>query len=272
MLVGVLVAVFLWRGIPWRVRAADLGEAGLVQTAHAEEAEQVEGGEALAERIVELAQGDHIELLEWCQERYQNSVKDYTTRFYKQERLKGKLKKAERVSVQFMEKPFSVLMKWEKNAGRTDKLLFVEGKNDGKMLVHPTGFFSWIKSVKREPWGKDAKKSGLKSCEKFGFYRSMESMLGVYRKAREKGELETKYVGRTEVDERPCVQVERLLPKGKGYPAARLVVDFDLEYGLPTRVSSYDWEGRLVSQYRYTEVKFNTGLTEDDFTAKASGL
>ena len=53
---------------------------------------------------------------------------------------------------------------------------------------------------------------------------------------------------------------------------ARLVVEFDVEYVLPTRVSCYDWRNKLVSRYVYKDLKLNTGLKSGDFTRKANGL
>ncbi len=53
----------------------------------------------------------------------------------KQERLNGALGKEQWVDVKFMEGPFSVAMKWVKNPPVADRLLFVEDKYNGKMLV-----------------------------------------------------------------------------------------------------------------------------------------
>ena len=191
-----------------------------------------------------------------------------------------------------MDKPFSVLMKWQENADKIDKLLYVEGKNKDKMLVHPTGLFSWIKSVTKDPHSKEVRRESLKTCTQFGFSRTMDSMLKVYRLAKKEGDLKTIYVGMTEVNDRPCVTIERVLPeieipqrarslsklfRGKPkkimkYPVARLVVSFDVEYVLPTSVSTFNWKGELVGRYIYEDLKLNTGLTEKQFTKKANGL
>ena len=140
------------------------------------------------DRITELAKNDHIALLKWSLETYRKRVIDYTATFNKQERLKGKLKKTEQISVMFKDKPFSVYMNWQKNAGSANKLLYVEGSNNNKMIVHPTGLFFWIKSVKKDPCGKEAKKASRRTCDQFGFRRSMKSLLEVYELAQKRGD------------------------------------------------------------------------------------
>ncbi len=171
-----------------------------------------------------------------------------------------------------MHKPFSLLMRWRKNAGAVDKLLYVEGKNDNKMLVHPTGFFAWIKSIKKDPRDKDVKKASLRSCDQFGFYRTLNSLIEVYGTAQKNKDLRIAYLGNTKVDGRPCVAMERILPAKKQYPYARLVMEFDVEYLLPTSISCYDWKGRLLSRYSYSKLKFNLNISERNFTPKANGL
>jgi len=223
-------------------------------------------------RLTELAKSDHIALLDWAIDRYESTVTDYTATFYKQERINGKLRQTEKIAIVFMEDPFSVLMSWEENAGVIDKLLYVEGQNENKMLVHPTGLLSWIKSVKRDPRSKEVRKASRSSCDQFGFYRSMQNLLKIYKQGRKIRGLQISYQGRTKVDGRECVAMERILPPRADYPYARLVLEFDVEYLLPTSISCYDWQGRLVSRYWYEDVKFNQGLKLAMFSPKSQGL
>ena len=84
--------------------------------------------------------------------------------------------------------------------------------------------------------------------------------------------MRTGYLGRTKVDSRVCISMERVLPAKKEYPYARLVMEFDVEYLVPTAISCYDWRGRLLSRYVYKDLKFNIGLTSSRFTPKANKL
>ena len=225
-----------------------------------------------SKRLEELAQSDHIALLKWSMETYQKRVHDYTGTFLKQERINGKLKKTEQIDIIFKEKPFSVFMRWEQNAGSCDKMLYVEGSNNNQMLVHPTGFFTWIKSVQRDPQGQDAKKATLRTCDQFGFYRSLKSLAELYETAHKRGDLKTRSLGETKVDGRPCIALERMLPNNNKYPYQRTVIEMDLEYLLPVKVSMYDWQNQLMGSYVFLNLKFNNGLTDARFTPKACGL
>ena len=67
--------------------------------------------------------------------------RDFTATFIKQERIKGRLGKEQWIDVSFMDEPFSVAMNWTKNAPVGDRVLYVDGKYGGQMLVRPSNGF-----------------------------------------------------------------------------------------------------------------------------------
>lgn len=225
-----------------------------------------------AEKIENLARTDQVALLEYALANYKKTVRDYTGTFCKRERLDGKLGEKAVIEFKFMEKPFSVFMRWKKNADSADKILYVEGENAGKMLVHPTGLLSLFDSLKLDPEGKRARKSSRQPPTQFGFHRTLVRMLDVYKKAEKKGHLETRYLGAKTIEKRKCIGIERILPEKQGYETARLITYFDVEYALPTSSEIYDWEDKLLGEYSYEDLEFNVGLTPKEFTPKANGL
>ncbi len=269
IVVGLFVAFFVYYGIAGRSHTDNTAANQLVRSALARESSS---GEDYTDRLIDYAKTDHIALLKYAQEHYRKRVQDYSATLVKQERINNTLKPVETVDVIFKERPFSVLMNWKKNAGKVNKLLYVEGQYDNKMVVHPTGLFSILKSARRSPQSKEARQSSLRTCDQFGFYRSMASLLEIYTLAQEQGDLRIGYLGKTLVDKRPCIAMERILPVKKEYPYARLVMEFDVEYLVPTAVTSYDWQGRLLGRYVYKNLRFNIGLTQDMFTTEANGL
>jgi len=270
--VGVLVGFYLWQTCHGADQQPQPSSVKLASTVVASPAKLTRTPDH-TDRIVHLAQTDQIELLQWSLASYQDKVQDYTATLHKQERIKGKLKKTEIIDVRFKQEPFSVMMHWRKNAGAIDKLLYVEGSNDDKMIVHPTGLLSWIKSVERDPRCKAARKSSRRTCDQFGFSRTMESLLEVYQNADEAGDLKTAYKGlREQKGKRKVAVLERRLPPKKDYPYARLVMEFDVEYLVPTRVTCYDWKNKLLSTYAYTDLQFNVGLKSAQFKPAANGL
>jgi Protein of unknown function (DUF1571) len=269
LLVGLLIAFFLYCGVTGRCHNDSSPASHLIKTALAN---QSSSGEDYTDRLIELAKTDHIALLQWARDHYSKSVQDYSATMVKQERINNSLKPIETLDIAFKDKPFSVLMTWRKNPGKVDKLLYSEGSYDNKMVVHPTGLFKWLKSARRDPKSKEARQSSRRTCDQFGFFRSMDSLLKIYTLAQSQEDLRIGYVGKTLVDKRPCIAMERILPPKKEYPYARLVMEFDVEYVVPTAITSYDWQGRLIGRYVYTNLRFNIGLTQDMFTTKANGL
>jgi outer membrane lipoprotein-sorting protein len=222
------------------------------------------------QQLVHLAQTDHTELLTWAMQHYQAHIQNYMGTFYIQERINGRLKKREVIHTRFMEAPYSVLMDWQKNAGKIDKLLYVEGQHDNKMIVHPTGKFSWLKSVKYDPRHKKVTRTIQRPCDEFGFYRNMESLLAVYQKT--KYHHKENYLGEMDVQGRRCIATELTLQDHAKYPYARIVMKFDTAYCLPTGISAYESNGDLYCQYEFGDLRFNSDLEADAFTPKANGL
>ena len=165
----------------------------------------------LRAKIVDLASKDHISLLKLAIRNYDENISDYTGTFHKRERIRDKMGKKQVISFKFKEKPFSVAMNWDENAGSANLLLFGEGNIDNVMLVHPTGIMSWVKSVKVDPHGKNALSNNLRPCDVFGFRRNMLEALKIYVKSHENGDLESKSLGIEVVDGREYLMLERVL-------------------------------------------------------------
>ena len=269
-LIGALLGVFIYQGLTAQAEKTPVAHPFLAAVAQG--AALPRTNQANPARVRQLCETDHIALLTWALQNYESRIQDYRLTLNTQERIGGKLLPEQQIRVSFKEQPFSVLMQWQENPQRIDKLLYVEGQNGGKMIVHPSGMLGFIKSVRRSPLDEDVRKSSLRTPDQFGFKRSMQSMLAVYQDAARKNDLQTRCLGDSVVDGRPCVILERLLPAKPEYPFARLVIDFDTGYLLPARVTAYDWQGNLISRYTFTNLEFNLGLTSEMFIPKANNL
>lgn len=223
-------------------------------------------------QLAGLVKGDHVGLLKTMLAYYEEYIDDYTGTLYKQERIRGKLKKQQVASFKFMDKPFSLFMKWTKNADAADRLVFVAGENDGKMVVHPTGLFSWIKSVKREPDCEAAMKVNLYSCDQFGIRNMLSSILMLQRAVQKDGRIKTETIGEKSVDGRKCVVIRAMLPESKASAVRRMELRIDTEYFLPVELTTWDAKENLIGSYIYKDLKFNVGLSAEEFTPKANKL
>lgn len=200
-----------------------------------------------------------------------SSVEDYTATFIKQERINGELKNIETVHMKF-QKPFKVYMKWIAGAKEGQETLFVEGKNGGKILAHP-GFGGFIGGMLSlilptfaiSPDGPTAMTGNLHPITKAGIGNMIEGIIQNNSLAQANNELSIKVMGETEVDGRPCVVVERILPKGTDYPAHRAQLYIDKGYNLPVKLVLHNWSDQLMASYEYTKLVLNPGLESIEF-------
>ena len=229
-----------------------------------------------AQRQVEierLALEDPLGLLKLGRKNYQNSVHDYICTFIKQERIDGHLRAQENIRVCFKEAPFSVLMSWQKPKGIIDKVLYVAKDDNTTMLIRPAGLAGMlVNTVRKDVHDPKLRSTCLRTPNQFGFGQALQRIIDIYEQAQQNGDLSTEYPGIRKVGGRDCLVLVRKLPTDKGYPAAKLVTFLDKDYLLPTRIESYDSAGELVSVYMYLDIRFNLGLTDELFSAKANGL
>src|SRR5262245_17518656 len=155
-------------------------------------------------RMEALAKEDPIAFLEKCLTRYDREVKGYSLTMQKQERLQGKLQPREVIEVHFKHGPaangHSVFMRWIEGTRLAARVLYVDGENDGKMLVKPAGVGGFL-TVARDPDGLDARRSGRYTVKQFGLRFGLQSTLDSYRAARKDGALHVEYLGRRKIKE-----------------------------------------------------------------------
>jgi len=225
--------------------------------------------------LEELAESDHIVLLKKCLANYERNYRDFTCTFIKQERIHGEFKPEQEISVKHMISPFSVAMAWTRNAPIGDRVLYVEGKYNDQMLVRPKSKFLRTLVggyVLREPDGKEAMKNTLRPVNMFGFGRGLKGLIDVYTQAKRKGDLKIARGENAKVAGRDCVVLIRYLPPKNDYPAWKTLTYIDVEYMVPICIEGYDWDKKRQCRYLYKDLKFNVGLTEDDFTPRANDM
>ena len=75
-------------------------------------------------------------------------------------------------------------------------------------------------------------------------------------------------LGSAKEDGRALRVIEGVLPKdpAKKYYCYRAIVTIDDELKLPVGVKVYDWNDKLIEDYRYKNIQINPGLTDQDFS------
>jgi hypothetical protein len=215
-----------------------------------------------------------VAFLEKCLERYdRDGVQGYSLIMHKQERVSGKLQPSEEMQIHFREKPFSVFMHWMSGASRADRVLYVEGKNNNQMLVHPSGIAgTFVKVVTRDPEGAEARQSGRYGIKDFGLKKTLGRTLHDWKAARDEGTLEAKYLGVkdiAELDDRPCYILRRTVANPKDNGAAQVTIYIDKETWFQTGSVLKDKEGKLLGEYLYHDIKVNPQFKASQFERAA---
>jgi hypothetical protein len=220
-------------------------------------------------------------LLEQGRRRLTDTTTDYTCTFYKQERLGSELSEGQIMELKMRHKPFSVYMKWL-NGEKGRELLYVDGEQDNKMIVHPGGWKARIvPSIKLEPDSSLALSESRHPVTMVGLIKLSDEII-----ARRKNELEHKCPIRCQLienetaNDRPCYCFVSVYLDRKTSEEYRKSIQYiDREWLLPICVKNFAWpeakqafandsaldEATLIEHYAYTELQFNQQLANDDF-------
>lgn len=209
------------------------------------------------------------------------SEPDYTARFYRHERVEGKMQEAEEVDLQVRHEPFSVRMNWE-DVGR--EVLYVEGENRDRMLVRLGGFKRIFGHIKLSPTSSTAMSRARYPITEAGLLRLAERIL----KHRERDLSSPNGVRCRElpgkaVDGRECdvFVVEYDSPK-TGDEYSKSMICLDKEWNVPLAVKNWGWpqqgssraaadEDTLIEDYAFTDIEFDVRLADDDFRLPGKG-
>lgn len=195
-------------------------------------------------------------------------IDSYTSIFHKQERVKGRLKAEEVVFLKF-KKPFKVYMRWLKDPGKGREVVYAEGWNQNRIKVHE----AWMKadfSLNLDPQGAIAMGGSRHPITDSGLEKFLRLLGRNLRKGIPSGEIMYRELGEEIVYGSKSWKIEYLFPRErtKGYYCYRAVINIDTESKLPIKASIYDWDGLLIEDYEYENLKLNAGLTDADFNPK----
>ncbi len=221
-----------------------------------------------------LAREAPVAFLENCLRRYQREVKKgYTLTFHKQERLDGKLQRSELIEVAFREEPYGVLFRWREGARLAERALYVEGANDGKLLVKLSGVGSLLGAVARDVDGADAKRSGRYTLKEFGLKKAALRTLTSWKAAKDNNALHVEYLGVRKIKEagdRDCYVLRRSRyqkPENDGVLETTLYVDKETWLQVGSVLKGED--GKLIGEYFFRDVKLDPEFKPGQFERKA---
>lgn len=206
-------------------------------------------------------------------------IPGYTAELTRQELVGGEMGERETMRLKLRHAPFSIYMKWtEGKPGQ--ELLYVDGQNDGEMIVRPGGWKGRVLGpLKLNPNGQMALSESRHPVTEVGLARLAEQILD-YRY--EEAAWDGGYVcteDEAEVDGRPCYRFTMVydLPQFNSEYRKSLVY-IDREWLAVTKIENYGWpsghvpadkldEETLVEAYCYTDINLGTQLAAMDFNA-----
>jgi|SRR6516225_8147537 hypothetical protein len=226
-------------------------------------------------RMEQLARENPREFLKNCIRRYDRNVNSYRLTMLKREQIAGRLQPQERMEVYFKDDPHSVCMIWHEGARKAERVLYVKGENNDKMLARPNGSIQRRlvgDIVERDVDGPDARQSGRFPLSKFGLKKSLERALAAWEDAWEKGTLRVKYLGTEplpQANDRICYHLHRVAetPEDDGVMEQRLFID--QENWLPLRILSTGEEGKIIGEYYFLDIQVNPEFKPDQFKPAA---
>ena len=202
-------------------------------------------------------------------------VERYTARFVRQEHVDGTLRPREEVIVKF-QRPGRLYMRWVAGPASGRQLLLVEGRDDGRALVHEPGVLSGRFTFLMEPDHRRALRESRYPITEVGLGPLIDRIVQNVRRAQRPGARARGDHGHT--DDGRARRVEMLVDRHEvrgpssspriepgAFDAHRAELTIDLATGLIVGVTIFDWNDRMVGDYAYRHLRLDAPLTATDF-------
>jgi hypothetical protein len=221
----------------------------------------------------------NVQLLEQAV-KYLESVPDYTATFFKRELVNGSMGDGQVVHLKLRHEPFSVYMKWiVGDAGR--ELLYVDGENDGNMLVKVGGMKGrLLPCVRLDPCSSMAMNESRHPVTEVGLLNLCRRLLTHRREelAAAKLSVRCRRIADQKVDkvDCDCFVLDFESPEVCSQ-YRRSVQYFEKEHALPICIMNYSWAGgengaaqeidesSLIEHYTYSDLRLNQRLADVEF-------
>lgn len=200
-------------------------------------------------------------------------AKDYTAVFNKREIVRGKVIRHS-MQIKNRAKPFSVYLKF-RNPHDGREVVYVEGRNEGKLLAHETGLLGLIGTVSLLPTSSNAMSESQYPITAIGLWKLLDKIIEQWEYESQFGEVDVKNYPNAKVGNVECTVIESVHPQPRRefkFHRTRLYIDNKTK--LPFRVEQYGFpRGRssrppLIERYEYSRVQTNVGLKDLDFDTR----
>lgn len=193
--------------------------------------------------------------------RAMQQVPGYTATLQRQEQIDGTLREPEEIRLKVRQQPFSVYMKWP---ARGQEVLYVQGENDGQLLVRRRSLSLFGGVLRLSPESPLALRDSRHAVTQVGIGNLTQQLADFYAKRPNAPRLAARCQHKKVlVENRPgreFVVTFDCPEKGFEKCFSRSKIVFDLTSKLPVSVENYGWTkqgqaGELVEKYTYLNVK-----------------
>ena len=210
-----------------------------------------------------------------------SQVHDYTAIFIKRWRVDGDLPPLQYASLKIRNRktqgeeisvPLSVYLDFLKPSSvKGREVIWVEGRNDGNMIVHQGGFASFL-TTHLNPEGMLAMRGQRYSIKEIGIENLLEKIVATAYRDRQHGECEVQIQHNQPFGEASCTLVDITHPiRREHFRFHRARLYFDNSSKMPVRYQAWLWPETpdgppvLDEEYNYFNLQVNVGLTDADF-------
>jgi len=221
-----------------------------------------------------------------AQARIRSHVDDYSCTLIKHERINGVLTAQEYMFAEIRNRkvkdgkivtPLSVYLYFLKPGSvKGREVIFIEGQNNGKMVVHESGLLGRVApAIWLKPNGPIAMRGQLYPITEIGIETLVDRLIEKGERDRARGECTVEFIKGAKINGRVCTVLQVKHPTRRpwfDFHIARIFMDDELK--VPIRYAAYTWPkqpgGRpqLLEAYTYLNLKLNVQLTDADFNHK----
>jgi uncharacterized protein DUF1571 len=195
-------------------------------------------------------------------------VTRYTALFVRQEVVGGVPRPREEALLKW-ERPGLLYLRWTAGPPAGREILFVPGRDDGRMLVREPGLLRRFATIVMAPDSPRVLEESRHPVTDIGIGRLIDLVLSDTRRAAQAGELTVHDHGMARGPGGLERRLEAVFPRGRerGYAGHRLVLMLAADSGLPVRAIVHDRDGGVIADYAYRDLDLDAELTAADFDA-----
>ncbi|TWT73934.1 DUF1571 domain-containing protein [Allorhodopirellula solitaria] len=212
-----------------------------------------------------------------------NDIRDYTAILVKREQIDGTVGDHEYMMIKVRNRkvsggqliqPFSVYIGFLKPAAvKGREVIYVENRNDGKIVAHEGGFKGrFLPTVNLPVDGMLAMRGQRYPLTEIGVEKMIVKLIERGEKALRHEDVTCEFRKGAKLKDRVCTVLEVTQPTQR--PDAEFYqaqVFMDDQLNMPIRYVAYHWpdqpggQGEVIEEYNYLNLKVNVGLTDADF-------